>query len=258
MGLRGLGHPLFAIGIAGLGVVSLVSGDFAYIWQPAPSWAAGQPVFAYASGALMLVCGAGLLWRRTLPGTAVALAIYGLASIVLIHTPRLVNDWKVEAEWFNLGEIATFIAGAWLLFAAASTDSMLGGQRAVRSARVVFALSLLAFGLSHFVYSKQTAAMVPPYLPEHLTWAYFTGAAHLAAGLGILFGIAPRLAATLEALMLSIFDLTVNLPDLINKGARAQWQWAELCIATAIAGVAFLVAGSYLRDRWLAIQRPGT
>jgi uncharacterized membrane protein YphA (DoxX/SURF4 family) len=94
------------------------------------------------------------------------------------------------------------------------------------------------------VYAQVTAGMVPSWLPGHLAWAYLTGAAHIAAGLAILVGVVPRLAATLEALMVSIFLLTVNTPDLV-RAPGDRWQWTEVFVASAIAGVAFLVARSY-------------
>ena len=47
-----LGHVLFAIGLAGIGVLSLGSGDFAFTWQPVPGWVTWRHGLAYASGLL--------------------------------------------------------------------------------------------------------------------------------------------------------------------------------------------------------------
>ncbi len=44
MRVRGLGHIMFALGLAGIGVLSLFSGHFAYSWEPVPMglpWRAG-------------------------------------------------------------------------------------------------------------------------------------------------------------------------------------------------------------------------
>ena len=89
MHLRGLGLTLLILGLAGLGVVSLVSGDFAYLWQPAPSWVAGERWVAYASGGLLLACTLGLLWPRTVALSSLALAFYGVASMLFVHAPRI-------------------------------------------------------------------------------------------------------------------------------------------------------------------------
>ena len=88
------------------------------------------------------------------------------------------------------------------------------------------------------------ATLVPAWLPGHLGWAYLTGAGHFSAGLAILLGIVPRLAATLEALMVSIFVLTIHVPGVLGT-PRDRDQWTELFVACAIGGVAFLIAHSY-------------
>jgi uncharacterized membrane protein len=56
-----LGHVLFAVGLAGIGVLSLASGDFAYTWQPVPDWVIWRNGLAYASGMLLLGAGMGML-----------------------------------------------------------------------------------------------------------------------------------------------------------------------------------------------------
>lgn len=235
MRLTSFGHAVFAIALAGFGVLSLVSGDFTYIWQGVPSWVPARTVLAYASGALLLGCGVGLLWPRARARASLVLTFYGLASMLLLHVPRIASKPQVEALWFGLGEIATIVAGAWILHA---------GERGTRLARLLFGVALLPFGLSHFVYLQLTAKLVPSWLPGHLGWAYLTGAGHFAAGLAILFGILPRLAATLEGVMVSTFVLTVHVPAVLRAPGDRD-QWSELFVACVIGGAAFLVAHTY-------------
>jgi uncharacterized membrane protein len=244
------GHVVFAVALVGFGVLSLVTHEFAYIFQPVPPWVPGRAVLAYASGALLLGCSAGLLWPRTCARASLVLMLYGAASMLLVHVPRIAVAPLKEVLWFGLSEIAIFVAGGWILFARAATvpargwERTLASERGVRLARLLFALALLPIGLSHFVYADFTAKLVPSWLPAHFGWAYLTGGGHLAAAIGILSGIVPRLAATLEGLMVSTFVLTIHVPDLFRTpGGRDEW--TELFVACAIGGVALLVAGSY-------------
>jgi hypothetical protein len=46
---------LFVIGLLGIGVLALVYGDFALVWQPVPVWLPARTAVAYASGVLMLL-----------------------------------------------------------------------------------------------------------------------------------------------------------------------------------------------------------
>jgi uncharacterized membrane protein len=54
---------LFAVGMIGLGILALVYGDFAMVWQPVASWIPGRSALAYGSGLVMLLGGTGLLMR---------------------------------------------------------------------------------------------------------------------------------------------------------------------------------------------------
>src|ERR1700693_2410522 len=54
---------LFAVGMIGLGILALVYGDFALVWQPVAPWIPGRTVLAYASGLIMLLGGVWLLFR---------------------------------------------------------------------------------------------------------------------------------------------------------------------------------------------------
>jgi hypothetical protein len=56
---------LFAVGMIGLGILALVYGDFAMVWQPVASWIPGRSALAYGCGLVMLLGGTGLLMRAT-------------------------------------------------------------------------------------------------------------------------------------------------------------------------------------------------
>ena len=48
---------LFAVGMIGLGILALVYGDFALVWQPVAPWVPGRTTLAYGSGVIMLLGG---------------------------------------------------------------------------------------------------------------------------------------------------------------------------------------------------------
>jgi uncharacterized membrane protein YphA (DoxX/SURF4 family) len=82
-----------------------------------------------------------------------------------------------------------------------------------------------------------------------LGFAYLTGVGHIAAGIGIVVGILPRLAGTLEAVMMSLFGLLVWVPSFFMY-PRPEWatppqnQWSELVVTLMLAAAAWLVASS--------------
>ena len=125
-------------------------------------------------------------------------------------------------------------------------------ERAVRAAQVLFGLTCVFYGWSHFAYADYTASMVPTWLPGRLAFAYFTGLGHIAAGIGIVFRIVPRVVAAthLEAIMMSLFGLLVWVPSFFAQ-PRPSWatppqnQWSELVVSLVLAACAWLVAASF-------------
>jgi uncharacterized membrane protein len=136
-----------------------------------------------------------------------------------------------------------------------SETPSIAAERAVRAAQVLFGLNCIAYGLAHFAYADLTVSMVPTWLPTPLGFAYFTGLGHLAAGIGIIVGILPRLAATLEALMMSLFGLLVWVPSLFAQ-PPPEWatppknQWSELVVTLLLAASAWIVATSLRNRPW--------
>src|SRR5258708_35603656 len=92
---------LFAVGMIGLGILALVYGDFALVWQPVAPWIPGRTTLAYASGLIMLFGGIGLLIRATAAWSARILFPY-LIVWVLLKVPDLVVAPQMESGWLGL------------------------------------------------------------------------------------------------------------------------------------------------------------
>jgi uncharacterized membrane protein len=237
---------LFAAGMIGLGILALVYGDFALVWQPVPLWIPGRTVLAYGSGLIMLLGGVGLLFRATAAWSARILFPY-LIVWLLLKVPALLVAPGMEAVWLGFGELAVLLAGGWLLFAKlaepreGSPLTFAPGENSIRLVRMLFAVSLIPIGLSHLVYVKATAELVPGWLPYRVGWAYLTGAGQISCGLGVLFSILPRLAAMAEAVMISLFTLLVWGPAIL-AAPRTRLPWTAFFISWAIASAAWVVA----------------
>jgi len=239
-----LGRILLALSIVVLGAFSIAFHDFSPAWQPVPKTIAWHDALAIVSGAAFLASGLALLVPRTAKIGSLALSGLLLLQLLLLHLPRIVAHPSVEGMWEGMSENLAQLAGAWTIFSLlARSGGALSDWSNARAGQILFALALPAIGLSHFVYVGDTAPLIPAWLPIHVPLAYFTGAAHIAAGLGILLGVLPRLAATLEAVMVSLFTLLVWVPVVIASPA-SRFDWVEICVSTAISGAAWAVAGS--------------
>jgi uncharacterized membrane protein len=252
---------LFAIGMIGLGALALAVGDFAMQWQPVAPWFPARTALAYGAGVLMLVCGAGLMFRQTSAWSARILFAYCIVWI-LLKVPSLVVAPGMEAVWLGAGEIAVLLSGAWTLFARmgeipkSSILSPLAGDRGVRAARILFAVAIIPIGLSHLVYIKPTHDLVPAWLPYRNGWGYLTGAGQIASGLGVLFGVLPRIAAWAEALQISIYTLLIWIPAVVAQ-PHLRLNWTALWISWAIGAGAWAVAQNVaVSNRELKLEKP--
>ncbi len=114
---------------------------------------------------------------------------------------------------------------------------------AIKSARFVFAFTLLIFGWQHFEYAACLATLVPAWLPAHLAWIYFTGAGFIAAGASIALKILGRIAATSLGVMFFLWVAMLHAPRVYASLHNAD-EWSSLFVALAMAGASFLVASS--------------
>jgi uncharacterized membrane protein len=249
---------VFAAILIALGIQGLLKGEFTAVWQPVPKGIPAREALAYLCAVVSLVSGIGLLVARAAPHAARALFVFLLLWTFVWRAPDIVRAPGVFVSWDGCAETLVMVAGAWVLyarFAAAWDKRRLGfatGDKGARIARVLYALAMIPFGLAHFIYVKETAALVPNWLPAHIGLAYATGVAFIAAGLAVLTGMFARLGAALSAVQIGMFTVLVWIP-IIAAGSKDPFHWSELWLSSALTAGAWVVADSYRGTRWLAI-----
>ncbi len=236
----GLGRVVFAVTLVAVGVAGLLAGDFVGVWDGVPKGTPARAELAVVCAVVSVAAGAGLLWQRTALTTARALLLYLVLWALLFKGRFVLTQPLTEGTWQSLGENAVLVAGVWVLC-----------EWDVRIARVIYALAMVAFGFSHFVYVDLTTPLVPGWLPWHLGWAYFTGAAYLAAAVAMLSGVWARLAAVLSTLQMGGFTLLIWVPMALS-GPMTPFRRGEFILSWALTAAGWVVADSYRGSSWLA------
>lgn len=238
----------------GLGVLGLIQHNFPPTWSGVPKDFVARAVLIYLCAFVSLATGVGLLLERTAAIASRVLLTYFLAWLLLFRLSHFLDAPTALDTWWGCADTAVMTAAAWVLYTwlAAEPDGprfpLPAGDKGLRIARVLYGLALIPFGVAHFINLKDTAALVPTWLPWHMAWASITGGAFIAAGLAVLIGIVPRLAATLSALQISLFTLLVWVPVVV-AGPNA-FQWSEFVDSWALTAGAWVVAQSYRGVPW--------
>ena len=254
------GHAAFAAAMIWLGAMGLSTGDFVQVWQPVPTWVPAREALAYLCAFISLACGIGLLWQRTAAVAARVLFASLLVWLLVLRLPNLFFQTPLVLVAWTFSSTAVMVAAAWVLYVWLAGDrdrqrlGFLADERGVRIARALYGLSLIPFGLAHFMYLDATTVLIPRWLPWHVGWAYFTGAAFIAAGLAVIVGVFARLAAALSTLQLGLFALIVWVPRVL-AGAVNDFQWGEFVVTFVLMAGAWVVADSYRGTPWLANTR---
>ena len=248
-----LGRPVFSAAIIGLGVETLVCAQRAIFLYPLPSHPRFKaipvlpflppiPWLAYLFGAILVICGAGLLFKRTLRTSAMVVGSLMFLGAVVLNAPKNAAFPGSMGLRTLVFEPLAIAALAWLLPGEGATPSWL-----VRVSRYLLAVSFIVFGVDHFLALAPIGSLIPKWIPWHVFWIGFFGAAFIAAALSIAFNFLQRWGAAGIGLMFAIWVFTLHLPtvlglDILPGKRTSEGLWSSLLIAVALWGGSWALA----------------
>jgi len=109
--------------------------------------------------------------------------------------------------------------------------------------RIFVAISMVVFGVQHFIYGGFVATLVPAFMPGRLFWAYFVGVAFVGAAIGVLTSMLARPAATMLGVMFFLFLVLLHIPRIIGNSGNGN-EWTQGFVALAMCGGAWILANA--------------
>jgi uncharacterized membrane protein YphA (DoxX/SURF4 family) len=238
---------IYGLGAVALGLLGLVWGDFAVVWQPVPDAVPGTTLLGYLAAIPFLLAGLAMQWRRTVgPGALALTVLYGL-GVIFLDVPRVFAHASVFLSWYGVAEPLALLAGALVAYVLSAQLEPSSAKRLAKIGRLIFGACLVVFGLAHLFYLAYTAKLVPQWLPPgQVFWAYATAAGHFAAGIALVSGIFARLGAMLLTAMFIVFGILVHAPTIFAH-PHNHFDWSENAINFALIGSAWVIASSMTR-----------
>ena len=246
--LFNVGRVLFSLAIIGLGIETLVCARASthslgpgYEVIPALPWLPAIPWVAYLFGVVWIICGAGLLSRRTLRTAAMALSgLLFLCAFVLDVPKNAANIGSISLRTTAFEPLALACL-AWLLAGQPTPDLL------VRGSRFVLGLSLVVFGVDHFLALGFIAALIPNWIPWHVFWVAFFGLLFIVGGVSIGLNLLHHWGAVATGLMFGVWVVALHLPRVLGlygiPGApHNPNEWSSLLIALGLWGGLWAIA----------------
>ena len=243
------GRLLFSLAIIGIGVETLICSYVSshslgphYKVVPVIPWLPAIPSLTYPVGAMFILCGAGLLFQRTLVVvSSITLGALMLLCGLAFDVPRRPN--LMSAEWrTNVLEPIAIGSLAWLAPGLGGIPRWLH-----RASRYLLAFALIVFGIAHFQVLTFIASMVPGWIPWHWFWTVFFGVAFISAGVSFATGFLQRWAVLGVGLMFALWTVTIHVPPVLNffriAGATQDPdKWSDVFIVVALWGGSWALA----------------
>jgi uncharacterized membrane protein len=255
--LSKVGRIFYGISIAVIGFLTFYYADFPYMLiPPKHSWIPGLAAIAFISGSLFILAGACIVFGKK--ARPVSLVLGGVLLMVfcfyfipyqLIVSPNYMHfgDWENAAKELTLAGGALVIAGC---FSERTENPVIRFlDKMIPYGAILFSITIISYGIDHFLYANEAADYVPSWVPYHMFWAYFAGIALLGSGAAIILKINVGLIATLLGTMIFTWFIILHIPRVIvSPSAYLGSEITSAFIALAYSGIAFVIAGASKKD----------
>jgi len=250
-----IGRAFYSIALIVYGIQQFVYGDFRPVQLPAwQSHLPLLPVWAYLTGAVLIFVGGATLAGRG----RIALLLTGgifLFFFLFVHVPYEFfgeeNSSTHLALWVSALKELALAGGAFVM--AGSYPESEGAKDRSRPVRfleriipfggIFFSITIISFGITHFMYAEFVATLVPEWVPDHLFWTYFAAVTLIASGICIVLKVRQGVVALLLCVMLFIWVFTVHLPLTIkNPTAMRGNDLSSMFDALAFCGTALVIS----------------
>jgi uncharacterized membrane protein len=250
-----IGRVFYSAGLIGIGIQHFIFGDFISVILPGwPAWMPGRALLAYAAGTALIAAGVLMVARfhARMAGAVTGAAF--LILVLLVDIPTQFRSWSGSGlTWADTFTAFSLCGGAWVL-ALTFGDQQSRVPRLLEKlmpfGRFFLPITMVVFGVEHFVYTSLVATLVPRWIPGRFFWTYFAGAALVAAGLALIVNIQARLAALLSGIMFFLWVVMLNLPRaLADSSSGNGGEWTSVFEALASSGIVCMLASGSLLER---------
>jgi uncharacterized membrane protein YphA (DoxX/SURF4 family) len=246
----------YGILVAALGVQQIFYGDFRpVILPPWPASSPGHTFFVYLLSAIFIIAGTAIVFNKK---TNIVSLILGAIFLLLFLFCQIPYELLVDPYYKHLGvwanaEKELILAGGGFIVAGSfpsgkensRKESLIINflEKIIPFGSVFFCITMISYGIDHFLYAKGISVLVPGWIPSPMFWTYFAGAALFCSGIAIILRIKLKLSALLLALMIFLWLIVLHIPRAIADPYSLQGnEVSSVFEAFGFSGIAYLIA----------------
>jgi len=250
--LSDVGRIFYGTSIAGMGCLTIYYDDFPYMLiPPNHSTIHGLEMLAYISGTMLILAGMCIVFEKRTRLIALLLGGVLLLIFCFYYIPYefiKTSNYMHAGEWENAEKEFALSCGAFVIAGCFSTKNENALTtfltKLIPFGTIFFSITMISFGIDHFLYTKDVADYIPSWVPNHIFWTYFAGVALIGSGVTIILKIKLRLIATLLGTMIFIWFIILHIPKAIASPFAAMGdEVTSTFLALAYSGIAFVISG---------------
>lgn len=248
-----IGNWFYGIAIVVYGLQQLWYGNFRTVQLPAwQSYLPLLPVWAYLTGIGLIILGAAIISGKKAREAALLTGCFFLFLFLFVQIPfEIFGDpnsqhlgvWTSALKGLALSGGAFVMAGSFNKNDSQPSSLVKFSEKLIPFGPLFFSITMISFGIAHFLYADGVSTLVPSYFPDHVFWTLLAGVVLIASGLAIILQIRRGAIALLFSIALFLWVIFLHLPRAIEEpyASRAN-EVSSFFDAVAFCGIAFVIS----------------
>jgi uncharacterized membrane protein YphA (DoxX/SURF4 family) len=249
--LSTIGRIFYGLAIAAMGLQTIYTGRFPYMMIP-PNHSWIPPLVMYIFGAMLIFAGVCIVIEKKARLTSPLFACLLLLVFCFYFIPYqfMSGTFNDFGEWENAEKELALSGGAFVIsgcFPGKNENPFIRYlTKRIPFGAIIFSLTMICFGIDHFLGPKGVADYTPAWVPFKMFWAYFCGTALIGSGIAIIFRIKPGVIAALLGTMIFSWFIILHIPKVIAAPSSPEMrgELTSAFLALAYSGIAYVIAGS--------------
>jgi uncharacterized membrane protein len=252
-----MGRMFYGVAIAATGIQQFFFKEFFHIlFPPLPFQIPGLIYFAYIVATWLIIAGIAIALDMRARFFAYTLACLFLFFFLFCYVPfeLFLSPYSPVhlGLWINPLKEFAYAGGAFAISNKIPAEIHITGRKSKFTVfleklapygPVMFSITMISFGVSHFYYTKTVEDMVPEWIPFHLFWTYFAGMALIGSGIAIILKFHIKLIGNLLGIMIFLWFIVLHIPGAIASPLTDNGNEVTSAFsALAFSGIAFVIA----------------